>query len=72
MDDPDFVVELDGIDDSKRIAAESQRHLKHARAEAMHRFRNVRFAAIRGDRKGREEDGLRAFGKALEFPSAPL
>jgi hypothetical protein len=49
MDDPDFISELDGINDAKRIAPKRQRDLEDAGTEALHGFCDIRFPTIRRD-----------------------
>lgn len=53
MDNPDFVRELDGVDDAKGIDPKRESDLKDAGTEALHRFRDVRFAALGCDRERR-------------------
>lgn len=71
MDDSNVVGKLHGIDDAESVAVEGKRDLKNARAKAVHRLSNVRFATVRSDGKRGEKRRLCVFGKALEFPSAP-
>ena len=66
VDDPDFLSDLDSVDDAESITPEGERDLKDAGAETVYRFRDIRFAAVRCDGKGREKDGLCVFGEGLK------
>ena len=59
MKNPYFIPDLNGIDDSKRIAVPRQRNLKNAGTQTFERLGNIRFAALRGNGQSRETDRLR-------------
>jgi hypothetical protein len=50
MDDPDFIRELDTINDAKRVAAIGECDLQDTRAETVKGLGNVSFSAFRRDR----------------------
>ena len=67
MDDPDFIRELDGIDDTKGIASVRECDLQHAGTETVQRFGNVSFSAFRRDRERTQENGFGPLWKLLKI-----
>jgi hypothetical protein len=64
---PDFVANLRGVDDAKRVPTERQRNLKDAGANALERFGNVGLAVLCRNRQSGKADGLCVGGKLLEL-----
>jgi hypothetical protein len=53
MDNPDFMRELDGVDDTKGIASVRECDLQHAGTETVQGFSNIRLSTFRRDRERR-------------------
>jgi hypothetical protein len=68
VDDPDFIRNLDNVNNAERIAAERETDFEHAGAEAMHGLCDIRFPAFRRDRKRREKNRLGIRGKGFKIP----
>jgi hypothetical protein len=49
---------LDRINHPKRVASKCRRDLAYARAKAVHRFRAIRFAALRRVSERSKDNGL--------------
>jgi hypothetical protein len=49
VDDPDFVRELNSVNDAKRVATKCQRDLEYAGTEAVQQLRDICLAALGRD-----------------------
>jgi len=67
MYDPNILAQLHHIHHAKGITSKRQSNLKHPRAQPLHRFCNIRFATLSGNRQGSKTCGPYGVGKSFKF-----